>query len=295
MDLNLLPLLMAVAEAQNFRAAADRLGVTRSAVSQGVRRLEDVVGMQLVMRTTRAVRLTEAGERLVDSLRGPLGAIGDALEVNEAEPSGRLRLAVTSIAEGFLSGPVLARFAEACPRVTVDVTVTDDTFDIVAHGYDAGVRLGEMIAQDMIAVPVSDAQTEVAAASPGYLAQHGMPEHPRDLLQHRCIGWRPGPDTAPWRWEFEAEGRPFDVMVDPQITTNDLRLMLRVAVAGGGITFAPRDCMQEQIDSGALVPLLMDYLPPFAGFYLYFPQRKHMAPKLRALVDHVRRYRAAGA
>ncbi len=293
MDLNLLPMLLAVAEEQNFRAAADRMGVTRSAVSQGIRRLEDAVGLQLVMRTTRAVRLTEAGERLVDSLRAPLGAVHDALEVNSDAPSGRLRVAVTSIAEDFLSGPLLARFAEAHPKIVVDVTVTDEELDIVAHGYDAGVRLGEVIEQDMIAVPVSGPQTEVAAAAPGYLEKYGAPEHPGDLLHHRCIGWRPGPNTAPWRWEFEEDGQPFDVMVDPQVTTNDLRLMLRVALADGGITFAPRDCMREHFDSGALVPLLTDYLPPFAGFYLYFPQRKHMAPKLRALVDHVRRWRAA--
>jgi DNA-binding transcriptional LysR family regulator len=293
MDLNLLPLLLAVADERNFRAAADRLGVTRSAVSQGIRRLEDSVGVQLVMRTTRAVRLTEVGERLVESLRAPMGAVHDALEVNTDAPSGRLRLAVTSIAEDFLSGPLLARFAEAHPRVTMDVTVTDDDLDIVAHGYDAGVRLGEVIEADMIAVPVGGAQCEVAAAAPDYLARHGAPDHPRDLLRHRCIGWRPGPETAPYRWEFVQDGRPFDVMVDPQVTTNDLRLMLRMALAGGGITFATRDCMRAHLDSGALVPLLTDYLPPFAGFHLYFPQRKHMAPKLRALVDHVRRWRFA--
>lgn len=294
MDLNLLTLLLAVADERNFRAAADRLGVTRSAVSQGMRRLEDAVGMQLVMRTTRAVRLTEAGERLVESVRAPLRAVQDALEVNTDAPSGRLRLAVSSIAEDFLSGPLLSRFAEAHPGVIVDVTVTDDDLDIVEHGYDAGVRLGEVIQQDMIAVPVSGPQTEVAAASPGYIARHGAPDHPKDLLEHRCIGWRPGPDTAPWRWEFEQDGKPFDVMVDPQVTTNDLRLMLRVALADGGITFAPRDCMREHFESGTLVPLLTDYLLPFSGFYLYFPQRRHMAPKLRALVDHVHRWRVAG-
>lgn len=290
MDLNLLPLLLAVAEERNFRAAADRLGITRSAVSQGVRRLEDALGIQLVMRTTRSVRLTEAGERLVDGLRGPLEAVQSALEAREDAPRGRLRLAVTSIAEEFLSGPLLARFAEAHPQVTVDVTVTDDEFDIVAQGFDAGVRLGEVIEQDMIAVPVGGPQREIAAASPAYLAQHGVPDHPRDLLNHRCIGWRPAPNTAPWRWEFETDGEPFDVMVNPQFTTNDLRLMLRTALADGGITFAPWDCMQDHFADGTLVPLLEDYLPPFAGFYLYFPQRQNMAPKLRALIDHVRRW-----
>jgi DNA-binding transcriptional LysR family regulator len=290
MDLNLLPLLLAVAEEQNFRAAADRLGVTRSAVSQGVRRLEDAMGIQLVMRTTRSVRLTEAGARLVAGLRAPMAAVQDALEWHEDAPRGRLRLAVTSIAEAFLSGPMLARFAKAYPQVTLDVTVTDAEFDIVAHGYDAGVRLGEVIEQDMIAVPVSGPQREIAAATPAYLAQHGVPAHPRDLLAHRCIGWRPGPETAPWRWEFEEEGTPFDVMVNPQMTTNDLGLMLRLALSDGGITFAPRDCMRPHLENGALVPLLEDFLPPFAGFYLYFPQRQNMAPKLRALIDHLRRW-----
>ncbi|MGR3480594.1 LysR substrate-binding domain-containing protein [Salipiger marinus] len=292
MDLNLLPLLLAVAEERNFRAAADRLGVTRSAVSQGVRRLEDGLGIQLVMRTTRSVRLTEAGARLVDSLRGPMAAVQGALEAREEAPRGRLRLAVTSIAHDFLSGPLLARFAEAYPQVTLDVTVTDDEFDIVAHGYDAGVRLGEVIEQDMIAVLVSGPQREVAAASPAYLARRGAPAHPRDLLDHRCIGWRPAPDTAPWRWEFVEEGRPFDVMVNPQITTNDLTLMLRLALADGGITFAPWDCLSAHVRSGALVPLLEEYLPPFPGFSLYFPQRQNMAPKLRALIDHIRAARA---
>lgn len=292
MDLNLLPLLLAVAEEHNFRAAADRLGVTRSAVSQGVRRLEDSLQMQLVMRTTRSVRLTEAGERLVRSLREPMAAVQSALEDREDAPRGRLRLAVTSIAQEFLAGPMLARFAETYPQVILDVTVTDDEFDIVAHGYDAGVRLGEVIEQDMIAVPVSGPQREIAAASPAYIDRHGAPMHPSDLLDHRCIGWRPAPDTAPWRWEFEKDGSPFDVMVNPQVTTNDLNLMLRVALADGGITFAPWDCMRAHVESGALVPLLEEYLPPFAGFFLYFPQRQNMAPKLRALIDHVRSWKA---
>ena len=291
MDLNLLPLLLAVSEERNFRAAADRLGVTRSAVSQGVRRLEETLGQQLVMRTTRSVRLTEAGERLVSSLRGPMDAVRDALEVRDAVPRGRLRLAVTSIAEPFLSGPLLARFADGYPEVTIDVTVTDEEFDIVAHGYDAGVRLGEVIEQDMIAVPIGGQQREIAAATPTYLVRQGTPAHPRDLLAHRCIGWRPRPETAPWQWEFAEDGEPFNVAVNPQVTTNDLRLMLRLALADGGITFGPWDCFEAHFASGALVPLLEEFLPPFAGFSLYFPQRQHMAPKLRALVNHLRQWR----
>jgi DNA-binding transcriptional LysR family regulator len=291
-DMNLLPLFQAVAEEANFRAAADRLGVTRSAVSQGIRRLEDGVGITLVTRTTRSVRLTEAGERLHAALSQPISDIMGALEsaAGEDRPRGLLRLAVTSIAEEFLSGPLLARFAECNPAVTIDVTVTDEEFDIVAAGFDAGVRLGEVIEQDMIAVPVGGDQREAVVAAPAYLAAYGAPAHPRDLVQHRCIGWRPAPNVAPHRWEFEENGVAFDVAVVPQITTNDLRLMLRAALSGAGITFATRETFRPHLERGELVSLLDDFLPPFPGFYLYYPQRRNMAPKLRALVKHVRRW-----
>lgn len=292
-DLNLLPLFLAVAEAHNFRAAADRLGVTRSAVSQGIRRLEDSFGTALVMRTTRSVRLTEAGERLREALSRPLSDIEAALEgvAGESAPHGLLRIAATSIAERFLSGPFIASFAAAHPGVVIDVTVTDEEFDIVAAGYDAGVRLGEVIEQDMIAVPLTGAQREMVVAAPAYLERHGAPQHPRELVHHRCIGWRPAPDVAPYRWEFAEGGVPFDVAVEPQITTNDLRLMIRTALAGGGITFAPEDTFRPFVETGALVPLLGEFLPPFPGFFLYFPQRRNMAPKLRALIEHVRHWR----
>ena len=292
-DLNLLPLFRAVAEEANFRAAADRLGVTRSAVSQGMRRLEDALGVALVTRTTRSVRLTEAGERLNATLAQPLADILTTLETLGAEdrPRGLLRIAVTSIAEAFLSGPLIAGFARTYPEVTLDVTVTDEEFDIVAAGFDAGVRLGEVIAQDMIVVPVGGPQREVVVASPAYLAAHGAPAHPRDLIRHRCIGWRPAPHVAPYRWEFVENGTAFDVAVAPQITTNDLRLMLRTALSDGGITFAPLDTLRPHLDRGELVPLLEEFLPPFPGFHLYYPQRRNMAPKLRALIDHVRSLR----
>lgn len=291
-DLNLLPLFLAVAETDNFRAAGDQLGVTRSAVSQGVRRLEDTFGTALVTRTTRAVHLTEAGERLREALSRPMADIGDALDrvAGDEVPYGLLRIAVSSIAERFLSGTLIASFAAANPDVVVDVTVTDDEFDIVAAGYDAGVRLGEVIEQDMIAVSISDEQREMAVAAPDYLAAYGTPEHPRDLIRHRCIGWRPKPLGPPWRWEFEEDGIPFDVAVEPQITTNDLRFMIRSALAGAGITFAPAETFRDHIEAGRLVPMLEDFSPPFPGFFLYFPQRRNMPAKLRALVDHVRHF-----
>ncbi|KLP36278.1 LysR family transcriptional regulator [Enterobacter ludwigii] len=291
-DLNLLPLFLAVAEEHSFSAAAERLGVTRSAVSQGIRRLEDTFGTLLVMRTTRSVNLTEAGERLRKSLSVPLSTIDAACEdvLSDNGPRGHLKIAVTSIAEEFLSGPLLASFAAANPAVTIDIVVSDDEFDIVAAGFDAGVRLGDVIEKDMIAVPLTGQQREVVVASPTYLAAHSAPRHPRELIRHRCIGWRPSPDIAPYRWEFEEAGIPFDVAVEPHITTNDLRLMLRLALAGGGITFATYETFRPFIEKGQLVSLLDDFLPPFPGFYLYFPQRRNMAPKLRALIEHVRQW-----
>lgn len=295
-DYNLLPLFLAVAEEHNFRAAADRLGVTRSAVSQGMRRLEDGFGAVLVTRTTRAVRLTEAGERLHDALNRPMSDIAAALEGADVDPSprGKLKIAVTSIAEPFLSGPLVASFAEAHPQVTIDITVTDEEFDIVAAGFDAGVRLGEVIEQDMIAVPLGGPVREAVVAAPAYIAAHGTPGHPRDLAQHRCIGWRSSPDIAPHHWDFSENGVPFKLAVEPQITTNDLTFMLRCALAGGGITFATEETFRPHLESGALVSLLEDYLPPFPGFYLYFPSRRNMPPKLRALIDHVRTSNTGG-
>jgi DNA-binding transcriptional LysR family regulator len=289
-DLKLLRLFLAVAEAHNFRAAADRMGVTRSAVSQGIRRLEDGLGIALVQRSTRHVRLTEAGERLYRQIAGPLSMIDSALEdtVADGPPRGLLRVAVTSIAEHFLSGPLIASFAEAYPGVTLDITVTDDEADIVGAGFDAGVRLGEVIEQDMVVIPITGPQRQVVVATPDYLTRHGTPMHPRELVAHRCIGWRPAPGVAPYRWEFTENGRDFDVAVEPQITTNDMLLMVRTALASGGITIGMEETFRPYIVRGELVPLLEAYLPPFPGFYLYYPSRHNQPPKLRALVEHVR-------
>ena len=292
-DLNLLRMFLAVAETASFRAAADTLGVTRSAVSQGIRRLEDTLGVALVRRSTRSVRLTDAGERLHRQVADPLRSVDAALEdaLDDGPPRGLLRVNVASIAERFLSGPFVASFARAHPGIVLDVTVSDDPLDLIAGGFDAGVRLGEVIEQDMVAVPLTGPQRQVAVAAPSYIERHGAPRHPRDLPAHRCIGWRPAPQVTPYRWEFSEGGREFEVDVQARITTNDLRLMQRTALAGGGITFGMEENYRHWLDTGELVALLDDYLPPFDGFYLYYPSRHHQPPKLRALVEHVRRFR----
>jgi DNA-binding transcriptional LysR family regulator len=287
---------VAVAEARSFRAAGERLGVTRPAVSQALRRLEDRLGVALVERTTRRVRLTEAGERLYETLgpavadvRAALGAVGELRD----RPRGLLRLAVSSIAERFLAGPLLAGFVAAYPDVRLDVTVDDAAADLVAAGVDAAVRLGEVIAPDMIAVPVSGEQRQIVVAAPEYLRRRGAPAHPRELPRHACVGWRPRPDVAPYRWEFTepagaGAGRDFDVAVDPQVTTNDMGLMVRLACAGAGLTFGMEETFRPYLARGELVPVLEAYSAPFPGFYLYYPRRRHQPLKLRALVDHVR-------
>lgn len=290
-DLNALAVFARVADERSFRKAADRLGVTRSAVSQTIARLEATLGIALVRRTTRSVNLTEAGERLALSLSPALAEIRTALDDTGAlsdRPRGQLRLAVSSIAESFLAGPLLARFAIAHPGVQLDITVTDEEFDIVTEGYDAGVRLGEVIEQDMIALTVSPAQRQAAVCSPAYLAAHGAPAHPRDLAAHRCIGWRPAPRMAAYRWEFAEQGREFAVDVAPEITTNDMALMIKLAVAGAGITFGMEESFRAEFEAGRLVPILQPFCPSFAGFYLYYPNRRHLAPKLRALIDHLK-------
>lgn len=293
LDLNLLKAFLAVAESHNFRVAAERLDVTRSSISQSIRRLEDGLGVLLVQRSTRSVRLTEAGERLYDQIKKPMAAMSGALDGIGAtdEPKGLLRVAVTSIAEQFLNGPLIASFIQEYPGITLDVTVSDEEFDIIARGYDAGVRLGQVIEQDMIAVPVTGMQREVAVATAAYFAEHGRPSHPRDLSHHRCIGWRRALDTAPYRWEFAEAGRAFDVAVAPRLTTNDMLLMVRTALAGGGITFGMEDTFRPYLQRGELETVLDEYLPDFAGFYLYYPNRHNLTPSLRALLDHVRRYR----
>ncbi|MEH6691770.1 MAG: LysR family transcriptional regulator [Pseudorhizobium pelagicum] len=295
-DLNALAIFAVVAEEKNFRAAADRMGVTRAAVSQTIRKLEEGLGIALVSRTTRSVALTEAGEQLYADASPALANIRTAIEAAgslRGSPRGQLRLAVSSIAESFLSGPLLARFAEENPQVKIHVTVTDEEFDIVAEGYDAGVRLGEVIDQDMIALPVSGEQRQIAVASPAYIERFGAPSHPRELTAHRCIGWRTAPGTASYRWEFAEDGKEFSVAVGDEITTTDMALMIRLGVAGAGITFGMEESFRTHIERGDLVPLLDAHCPRFPGFYLYYPSRRNLAPKLRALVDHLRRHRSA--
>lgn len=289
-DLNALATLVAVSRARSFRAAADQLGVTRSATSQAVRKVEDVLGISMLHRTTRSVALTEAGEAFLERIAPALAEIEAAVQTasdREARPTGSLRLAVSSIAESFLSGELLASFRAAYPGVALDILVTDEALDIVASGFDAGVRLGEVIERDMIAVPIGADQRQIVVAAPAYLAVAGTPLHPREVTGHQCIGWRPSTDVAPYRWEFTENGREFDVAVQPEVTTNDMTLMVRMALAGAGLTIGMEETFAPWLRSGELCPVLEPFCPSLPGFFLFYPNRRNVSPKLRALVDHV--------
>lgn len=298
-DFNAMAVFVALAEAKNFRAAGDRLGVTASAVSQALRRLERRLGVVLAQRTTRSVHLTEAGERLyagvrpaLDEVRAAAVAVGELGAGPRGEGArGTLRLHVAGVAEDFLRGPTLDGYLAEHPHVRLDVFVSNEPLDIVAAGFDAGLRLGEVIDRDMVAVPVTGDVRLVVVGAPAYLARRGSPQHPRDLAAHECLNWHPTADAPPYRWEFTEQGREFSVAVRERVLSNDAALLLRLARAGRGLTMCFEDEVRDDLARGALVAVLEEFSTPFPGFYLYYPERRHASPALRALVEYVRRAR----
>jgi DNA-binding transcriptional LysR family regulator len=294
MDLNTLDgmvVFVAVAEAKNFRIAGERLGVSASAVSQALRKLEDRIGVPLVQRTTRSVSLSEAGERLYATVRPALADVEEAVTaVSELgdSPRGNLRLLVGSAADAFLSGSVLADFLNANPAITIDLAISDDPRDIVTEGYDAGIQLGEVIDRDMIAVPVGGDIRMTVVGSPSYFAEHPKPRHPRDLVNHECLNWHPAPGTPPYRWEFTEDGKEVVVTVRSRVLSNDSSINIRLARAGIGLTIVYQDQVRDEIARGELIPVLEKFHEPFPGYYLFYPQRRQASSALRALVEHLR-------
>jgi len=290
-DLGGLAVFVAVAEERGFRAAGRRLGVSGSAISQTINHLEDRLGIAVFERTTRTVRLTEAGERLLAGVRPALRelqAVEEEVKELGNEPAGTLRLNVTRAAVSVLGGTLLSDFLTAYPRVRLDLVVTGHTGEIVEAGYDAAIGLEEVIEQDMIAIPVSEELRMAVVGSPSYFARHPAPEHPSDLARHVCINWTPGAGDPPYRWEFTEDGKDFAVNIDARVLTTDARLNNLLAIAGVGLTIAFRHSVQGAIDDGRLVSVLEDYCPPFPGFFLYFPRRRHRSAALRAFIDYVR-------
>jgi DNA-binding transcriptional LysR family regulator len=286
----------AVAEAESFSRAAGHLGVSPSALSQTLRGLEERLGVRLLNRTTRSVTPTEAGERLFARIKPLLGEFDAAVEeVNQFRdaPAGRLRINVPRVAATQFVAPMLGAFHRSHPGITLEVVVDDTITDIVAGRFDAGIRLGETLERDMVAVPLTGALELMAVATPGYLAEHGTPETPADLHRHRCIRFRwPGGGDL-YRWEFEREGREFAVAVDGPLTVNDSDLMLQAALGGVGIAYLLDRQARPDVAAGRLRRVLQDWSPRFPGFYLYQPGRRQMPPALRAFIDVLRSRTAA--
>ena len=295
-DLIGLSAFLAVADRRSFRAAGEALGVTPSAVSQTVRQLEERLGLQLFVRTTRSVTATEAGEHLHRALRPAFADVRTALEsLNElrAHPAGVLRLNVTSIAEAFLGEGLLAEFLALYPDIKLDVSIDDTDSDIVREGFDAGVRLGEVVSEDMVAVGISPRERQVVVGSPKYLKRHGRPKHPRDLHAHACIGWRVYSSPAPYRWEFTEDGKDFSMAIDARVNTSEGRLMLNLARDGIGLALGMESSLRPFLERGELVMVLEKYCPSFPGFFLYYPSRTRIPPKLKALAAFLRKRRKA--
>ena len=281
---------MTVAEKRGFSAAARALGVSPSALSQSVRTLEARVGTALLVRTTRTVALTEAGEQLLrrcgPGLREAIAAVEEAGKT-EGQIVGRLRLTVPPIALPFLE-PIVAHLHREHPRLTLEVSVDDKFVDLVTERYDAGIRLAESTEKDMVAVRVVPAFRFAVVAAPTYLAERGRPKHPRDLLSHDCIGFRGASTGALYVWEFERRGRDLKVPVTGPLETNDAAFMVRAALLGLGLAYVPDFTARDAMRSKDLESVLDEYLPAAPGLFLYFPERAKEQPKMQALLAAVR-------
>jgi len=298
---DLLPAIAAfaqVARHASFTRAAAELGVSPSALSQTVRTLERRLGVRLLDRTTRRVGVTELGRRFLDSARPGLEALAQAVEgIDEARerPAGLLRLNLSRVAADILLRPHIADFLAAYPDIALELHCDNSFADLVAGGFDAGIRLGESLAQDMVAVPLGGPQRLVSFAAPAYLAGRQPPRTPEDLRAHRCLNYRLT-SGALYRWEYAQDGRVLDVALDGPLISNDGGLLLDAARAGAGITWAFEGIVREDLDSGRLVPVLERWWPTFPGFYLYCPSRAQMPRKLRAFIDFMQpRIRPASA
>lgn len=275
-----------VAHHASFTRAAAELGVSPSALSQTVRMLEGRLGVRLLDRSTRRVGVTEIGQRFLSDARFGLTALEAAIDaVNESRdrPAGLLRLNLSRTAADILVMPHLVAFNDAFPDITLEMNCDNALIDLVGNGFDAGIRLGENLAQDVVAIPLGGRQRIATVAAPRYLDGRTPPRTPDDLKAHRCLNARLGGSI--YRWEFSHKGRDFDIETTGPLLTNDGDILLAAARAGAGITCAFEVQVQDDIAAGRLVPLLKAWWPSFPGFYLYYPSRVHMPRKLRVFID----------
>lgn len=292
-DLADLQALAAVARLRHFRKAAIELRMSVSSLSQRLRDLEERLGVRLLNRTTRSVSPTEAGAELLAKVTPALGEITEALRETTAKqgrPSGRLRINVPAPAAELTMAPMLAAFLARYPDTELEIMGDAALIDIVAGGFDAGVRYEESLALDMIAVPLGGPERYLCVASPACLAQHGVPQEPGDLLSRPLIATRFASGVA-LPWEFEREGRVVRIAPRAVLTTNMPHVQVRAAIDGAGFLITFEGYVQEAVKAGALVPVLEDWLPPFSGPFLYYPSRRQPPPALAAFLGFLRDWR----
>jgi DNA-binding transcriptional LysR family regulator len=282
---------LAVARERSFTRAAAKLGVSPSALSHAVRGLEERLGLRLLSRTTRSVAPTEAGERLLRTA-GPrfeeIDAELAALSELRLKPAGTLRITAGEHAAQAVLWPSLAKLLPDYPDIHVEVIVDYGLTDIVAERYDAGVRLGEQVAKDMIAVRIGPDFRMAVVAAPSYFAKRPPPKRPQDLTDHDCINIRLPTYGGIYAWEFEKRGRELKVRVEGQLVFNNLALRLNAVLAGLSLAYLPEDHVRKHLEDGRLVRVLEDWCPPFSGYHLYYPSRRQATPAFALLVDALR-------
>jgi DNA-binding transcriptional LysR family regulator len=290
-DLNDLLAFVAVARERSFTKAAAKLGVSQSALSHTVRGLEERLGLRLLTRTTRSVAPTQAGDRLYQSV-GPRFAEIEAEVASLSElrdkPAGTVRITAGEHAANTVLWPAFAKVLPSYPDIKVEITVDYGLTDIVTERYDAGVRLGERVAKNMIAVRIGPELRMAVVGSPSYFARRKRPQTPRDLTAHDCINLRLPTHGSLYTWEFEKDKREVNVHVEGQLVFNNIALRLNAALAGLGLAFLPEDLVQADISARRLVRVLADWCPPFAGYHLYYPSRRQSSPAFTLLVEALR-------
>ncbi|KQP24747.1 LysR family transcriptional regulator [Methylobacterium sp. Leaf102] len=290
-SLNDLTAFLAVARLGSFTKAAAQLGVSQPALSQTVRALEARLGIRLLARTTRSVSATEAGERLLKAV-GPrfdeIEAGLVALAEMRGRPAGTLRITADEHAAKTVLWPALRRLLPVYPDIKVETSIDSGLTDIVAEGFDAGIRLGGMVARDMTAVRIGPDMRMAAVGAPAYFATRPPPRRPEDLTEHACINLRLPTLGALYAWEFENEGRALHVRVEGQLVFNSVTLILEAALDGFGIAYLPQDQVQGHVATGRLVPVLAPWCEPFSGYHLYHASRPPLTPALAVLVEALR-------
>jgi len=280
----------------SFRRAARELGVTPSALSHSIRGLEERLGVRLLNRTTRSVTVTAAGEELRASIALPLHSIAEARErLNRYRdaPAGRVRVNMPEDAFSLIMAPVMPVFAERYPDIEIDISVTNRLIDVVGEGFDAGIRYGGTVPEDMVAQRLSPELLWSAAASPDYLKRHGTPEHPSELRRHRCIRIRLGNDRV-YDWEFGATGEEFSVNTPGKLTVDHTAALLEYGSAGLGVIYATQPVLAPSVGAGKLKLILEDWSSPGEGFHVYYSSRRQVPNGLRLLIETIRELKPLG-